>query len=203
VKELFISPAPEVVGFFDNEHAQQAAEAMVSVAGDRNVVDGVHYFSKLESSGLAVDVHWIRPDIVSAHEPNGDKTETVEFYSKAWTGSEADLWHFDSTEGDQVEDVPCSTLVGASLHPTLFLKGAVRIGKEYCDKETGVPVFTLSDVQEIIDDAIQQGNLEPVPIAEGLVVQAKMGALHRRVVPRDYVGARYFKRHFPVARPTK
>jgi len=192
---------PRVVGEFDAELLQANATRALEEVGEfgHNRIQGLLASEKgspyMTMSQIA-EIKWKRLFIPEAYESftidgQVDDLEILDNPSKG----PVDEWHPDNLGGD-IFDLP-RILTGASIYPTLFLVGRIALPGEALRHIRSFDFWRSEGAKIAIEKAIEKGNARPVHFLPGQIVVAHPGTLHKRDLPEDASGIRYFMRKFP------
>lgn len=195
---LYVSKEPRVVGEFDatmihqriDEVTSQNPNATVWNLGSQ-ICDHVDFPDKLR-------------DLINTHRaPLSYRRAFINTGVSLWEGLEymhpgrnlenIDGWHVDIKPDRRLplQEI----LTAASRWPTEFLLGKLSLTN---DLRLYEPSFWKSEVgREVIEDALLDGDVRIHKFSPGDVLKVPKGTIHRRHVPSDEEGFRFFMRSFP------
>lgn len=194
------SRMPQVVGAFDAAGLHARIDAVTG--GDTNL----HNYTVQQrlGNGTHVLMHQVVSiDYAGSFNPaafadihNGNVNELQ--HVTAGQVYDVDAWHADTMTAAQ--RLKCiAFLTGSSCWPTEFLIGRIGLStnlkhKQYVDPNK---YWDSPAGKEDLAAAIHKGDAYVQQFNPGDILNVPAGTLHRRAVPIDWSGYRYFMRKFP------
>lgn len=198
----YYSEMPNVVGEFDAESMHQDLE---SLRADSPELEPLKIITQYVENGAVLPhdigrgIHWNSSRMARKY-PRNQNTSSYLSYIDADTSNRAiDHWHVDTLNNDNRQHKLTEIVVASSNFPTQFLIGRLAITHEGLRKteQHAFQYWAKDQGAAHVAEALEKGDATIVTFKPGEVVQAPHGTLHRRYLPEDQEGFRYFLRLYP------
>lgn len=198
----YLSEMPKVVGEYDAadlhnriDTATSGQPSLSAYAVLKILADGIEYPS-IEDAVKIKYARFFNPCAFENYHSDG-QVDDLDIVSAGPRNASIDDWHPDNNSGNRMQVLP-EILTTASVWPTEFLIGKIAVipGRkpyrpfEYSYWESGVG-------KSAIAAALESGNAYKHKFEPGEVLKVPKGTLHRRNIPENSQGYRYFMRRFP------
>jgi hypothetical protein len=201
----YASVKPKVVGEFDAGDLNRRIDEYADGRPDLFTFDFIRGLASPDTTHPGMgDVlhiawkHFFRPRAFGGHYMDGQISE-IEFIKPEVRDTSIDSWHADTTSSNRRKVYP-ETLTTAARWPTEFLIGNIAVSKTLFKDQHGHlqwQFWSSATGETLINQAMEKGDAYIHTFEPGEIIKVPKGTLHRRSIPAEASGYRYFMRHFP------